>query len=109
PTWLAAGTPATSISRPSLLVAIANGRQYGNGAIIAPRARLDDGLLDIVHITNRSLVRAFAELPLVFMGLVHRVGGVTMERAEAVEVTSPHPIVYHLDGEPIAGTLGISA
>jgi diacylglycerol kinase (ATP) len=109
PDLLTVSTPATSISRPSLLVAIANGRQYGNGAIIAPRARLDDGLLDIVHIANRPLARAFAELPLVFMGLVHRAGGVTMERAEAVEVRSPHPIVYHLDGEPIAGTLGISA
>ena len=109
PETLTVSTPATSISKPALLLAIANGRQYGNGAVIAPRARLDDGLLDIVHIAGRSLVRAVAELPLVFMGLVDHVAGVTTERAESVEVKSPYPVVYHLDGEPIAGTLTISA
>jgi len=34
---------------------------------------------------------------------------VKVETAESVEITAPYPIVYHLDGEPIAGTLGISA
>jgi len=34
---------------------------------------------------------------------------VTMAKVESVHITSPHPLVYHLDGEPIAGTLGISA
>ncbi len=32
-----------AMRRRTLMVAIANGRQYGNGAIIAPRARRDDG------------------------------------------------------------------
>ena len=109
PYLLTVTTPASSISRLSLLVAIANGRQYGNGAVIAPHARLDDGRLDIITIASRSLVRASLELPFVFMGMIDRMGGVRMETAESVEITSPHPIVYHLDGEPIAGTLGISA
>jgi YegS/Rv2252/BmrU family lipid kinase len=109
PDLLTVTTSTSSVSKPSLLVAIANGRQYGNGAVIAPRAKLDDGRLDIVTIEARSLVRALLELPFVFLGMVDRVGGVRMEKAESVEITSPHPIVYHLDGEPIAGTLGISA
>jgi diacylglycerol kinase (ATP) len=109
PDQLTVTTPASSRTTSSLLVAIANGRQYGNGAIIAPRARLDDGRLDIVIIAGRSLIRACLELPLVFMGLVDRVGGVRTEAAESVQITSPHPVLYHLDGEPIAGTLGISA
>jgi diacylglycerol kinase family enzyme len=92
-----------------LLVAIANGRQYGNGAMIAPHARLDDGRLDVVTVTTRPLVRACLELPLVFMGKIDRLGGVTMATTESVQITSPHPVVYHLDGEPIAGTLGIAA
>lgn len=109
PDFLTVTTSAASVSKPSLLVAIANGRQYGNGALIAPRARLDDGRLDIITIDARSLFRAALELPFVFMGMVDRVGGVSMETTESVQITSPHPIVYHLDGEPIAGTLGISA
>jgi diacylglycerol kinase family enzyme len=31
----------------TIVVAVANGRQYGNGALIAPGARLDDGKLDV--------------------------------------------------------------
>jgi diacylglycerol kinase (ATP) len=109
PDFLTVTTSGASISKPSLLVAIANGRQYGNGTVIAPRARLDDGRLDVIIIDARSLVRASLELPFVFMGMVDRVGGVSMETVESVEITSPHPIVYHLDCEPNAGTLGISA
>lgn len=109
PEVLTVSTTAGSVCKPSLLVAIANGRQYGNGAIIAPRAKLDDGRLDIVTVGARSLVRATLELPFVFMGMVERVPGVRMQTAEAVDIASSHPIVYHLDGEPIAGTLAIAA
>ena len=109
PDRLTVTTPDASTSGSLLLVAIANGRQYGNGAMIAPHARLDDGRLDVVTITTRPLLRTCVELPLVFMGKVDRLHGVRMETAESVQITSPHPVLYHLDGEPIAGTLGISA
>ena len=109
PDVLTVTTPAGSLCQPSLLVAIANGRQYGNGALIAPDAKLDDGRFDIVTISARSLVRASLELPFVFLGMVDRVGGVRIQTAESVEITSPHPLVYHLDGEPIAGTVAVSA
>jgi len=109
PDQLTVTTAASSITKPVLLVAIANGRQYGNGAIIAPAARLDDGQLDVVIVAHRTTLRACLELPLVFMGRAGNIGGVTMESAESVEVTAPHPVLYHLDGEPIAGTLSIRA
>jgi len=109
PDKLTVTTPTASTSGSLLLVAIANGRQYGNGATIAPHALLDDGRLDLVIVTARPLVRACLELPLVFMGKINCVGGVTMAKTESVHITSPHPVVYHLDGEPIAGTLRIAA
>jgi YegS/Rv2252/BmrU family lipid kinase len=109
PDRLTVTTPASSVTMPVLLVAIANGRQYGNGAIIAPKARLDDGRLDIVIVGHRSALRAICEMPFVFMGRAQSVGGVTIEAAESVEITAAQPVVYHLDGEPIAGTLSIRA
>jgi YegS/Rv2252/BmrU family lipid kinase len=109
PDQLTVTTPSSSITKPVLLVAIANGRQYGNGAIIAPAARLDDGQLDVVIVDHRSAFRACLALPLVFMGRAGRVSGLTMESAESVEITAPHPVLYHLDGEPIAGTLSLRA
>ena len=38
----------------ALLVTFANSAQFGNGARIAPGARLDDGLLDMVIFEERS-------------------------------------------------------
>ena len=93
----------------SLLVAIANGRQYGNGAVIAPHAQLDDGLLDVVVVRGRSLLRACLELPFVFTGTIDRLAGVALHRTDSVQITSPSPLVYHVDGEPIAGTLSVTA
>ena len=109
PDELTVTTPSSTVTAPVLLVAIANGRQYGNGAIIAPNARLDDGRLDVVIITHRPALRALLEMPLVFMGRAASVRGVTMEAAESVRITSSYPVVYHLDGEPIAGASEVHA
>jgi len=109
PDQLTITTPTSSRTTTALLVAIANGRQYGNGAIVAPRARLDDGLLDVVIIKHRPTLVACLELPLVFAGQIERLGGVTTEATEVATISCPHPVVYHLDGEPIAGTLSFQA
>ena len=41
-----------------LIVSIANGPQYGSGAIIAPRARVDDGMLDVCILEKLPAWRA---------------------------------------------------
>ena len=43
-------TPDETFTMPAFLVAVANCREYGNGALIAPGARPDDGLLELVCI-----------------------------------------------------------
>jgi diacylglycerol kinase (ATP) len=91
----------------ALLIAIANARQYGNGALIAPEARLDDGRLDVVVIAHRSPLRALVQVPRVFMGQIARVPGVTIRRAKEVEITSARPVLYHVDGEPFIGGASI--
>jgi diacylglycerol kinase (ATP) len=101
------GTASTNTS--AMLVAIANGRQYGNGAIVAPDARLDDGRLDVIVIAERPALRALLQIPLVFLGRIRNVSGVTMQRTEAVTIESPYPLLYHLDGEPIVGMLSLRA
>jgi len=93
----------------ALLVALANGRQYGNGAIIAPRARLDDAALDVVVVEHRSLVATMMQVPRVFSGTVDRAPGVTMRRGSRIEITSAHPVIYHVDGEPFVGGAWVRA
>jgi YegS/Rv2252/BmrU family lipid kinase len=93
----------------ALLIAIANGRQYGNGALIAPRARLDDGKLAVVVVAHRSPLAILLQAPMLFAGRIGRVPGVTTTAVTEVEIASARPIVYHVDGEPFIGGVSVSA
>lgn len=87
---------------PALLVTVANAREFGNGALIAPGARLDDGLLDLVVVEERSRLRSLLALPRLFTGGIARASGVSTRRIERVVIEDDRPIPYHLDGEPKA-------
>jgi YegS/Rv2252/BmrU family lipid kinase len=87
----------------AMIVALANARQYGNGALIAPRARVDDGKLDVVVIDHRPVWKTLAHVPKLFNGRIDTIAGVTMRAAAAVEITSTRQAVYHVDGEPFLG------
>src|SRR4029077_746453 len=54
---------AGGFAGPAFLVAFVNGRQYGGAAVIAPGARLDDGLLDIVVIEDATAFEIMAAAP----------------------------------------------
>jgi YegS/Rv2252/BmrU family lipid kinase len=93
----------------ALLIALANGRQYGNGARIAPLARIDDGRLDVVIVEQRPPLTALLQAPMLFAGRVAALPGVTMTTATEVEITSARSVVYHVDGEPFAGGASLHA
>jgi YegS/Rv2252/BmrU family lipid kinase len=93
----------------ALIIALANGRQYGNGALIAPRARLDDGKLDVVVVGYRSPLAILLQSPMLFAGRVGDLPGVTMTTASAVEITSARRVLYHVDGEPFVGGASLAA
>ena len=93
----------------ALIIAIANARQYGNGAIIAPDARLDDGRLDLVVVEDRPAWQTLLQVPRLFTGRIARVPGVTITSAAEIEILSTRPVQYHVDGEPFRGGLAITA
>ena len=45
----------------ALLIAFANGREYGMGACISPGAELDDGLLEATIVEDRSVLARFVD------------------------------------------------
>jgi len=92
-----------------LLIAIANARQYGNGAIIAPDARLTDGRLDVVVVAQRPAWKTLLQVPRLFSGQLARVPDVAMRAAVDIHVTAAGPVVYHLDGEPHVGGARLQA
>jgi len=87
----------------TLLVTIANSGQFGNGARVAPSARVDDGLLDLVVFQESSRLAAIATIPRFFTGGFDRVRGVTVRRIERVTIAADRPIAFHVDGEPVEG------
>ena len=106
-------TDGTALRVRAMLIAIANARQYGNGAVIAPAARVDDGQLDVVIVAARSPLAALIQVPRLFTGRIARVRGVTSLPAVDIEVrsemTSGQPVSYHVDGEPYVGSASITA
>lgn len=87
----------------ALIVAIANSRQYGFQAHVAPTAVVDDGLLDLVVIEDRSVLGNLARLPALFVGGIHHLPGVMVSRVRHVTVRARAPMLFHVDGEATQG------
>ena len=88
-----------------MFVAFANSRQYGNDARIAPMARLDDGLLDLVVVEAQPLWSIMARIPDLFRGRLQPGRGLHMHTMTSASIGAERPIAYHADGEPgLAGT-----
>jgi len=83
----------------ALLIACANGREYGMGARIAPGARLDDGLLEAVVVEDRSILARFWHARYLATGAVERAPRVTIRPVTNVVIEAADRIVYHADGE----------
>jgi diacylglycerol kinase family enzyme len=93
----------------ALLVTFANSPQFGNGARIAPSARLDDGRLDMVVFEERSRFATVCALPRLFTGGVARVRGMTSRPIERARIESDAPMAFHVDGEPVQGGTTLEA
>ena len=90
-------------------MAIANSRQYGNGAIIAPLAQLDDGKLDLVVVNHRPAWQVLLHTRRLFSGAMAHVPGVSMTKARSISISADSPLLYHVDGEPFTGSRSITA
>lgn len=89
--------------RVALLVTVANSPQFGNGARIAPLAKLDDGRLDLVVFEEVSRFATICAVPRLFLGGVERVRGLTTQQIERARIESDAPMCFHVDGEPVEG------
>jgi diacylglycerol kinase (ATP) len=87
----------------AMLIALANGRQYGNRVHIAPGARLNDGLLELVVVEELSTLSIALRLPSLFRGTLAPGRGVSMRAVREMTVCAEAPIPYHVDGEPRLG------
>ena len=83
-------------------VAVANSGLYGGGMRLAPSALLDDGLLDVVIISDFPRLRFLAVLPTVFKGTHVRRSEFQVIPATRVRIAASRPFTLYADGDPIA-------
>jgi len=95
----------TVFEGPVSLVVAANGRHFGSGMRIAPEARLDDGVLDVVVVERVGRLKLLARLPSLYRGThlrypeVHFVRGARIEATPRGDGSAP----LDVDGEPLGG------
>jgi diacylglycerol kinase (ATP) len=82
-----------------LLVDINNGRRAGGGFHIAPEARADDGLFDVVIADALTPLQRLINLPKIEKGKHLKLPFINHFRTKEIVVLSDSPIQYHLDGE----------
>ena len=85
-----------------LNLAVANGRFFGGGMEIAPRAQLDDGLFEVVGVESPGVLSQLAQTPHIYRGTLLGREGITYARAAKVVVEpADHggPILLDVDGE----------
>ncbi len=95
-------TDGESFGEGSYLFAIcANAKVYGGGYISAPKAEVNDGLLDCVSIETISRLRVPSLLPVYKSGRHEGLDVCRMGRCKRFELKTDAPIPVSLDGEII--------
>ena len=83
----------------ALLIAFANGREYGSGARLSAAARLDDGLLDAVIVEDRWILSRFWHARHLASGTPARAPRVVTRHVRRAVIRAEGAMEYHADGE----------
>jgi YegS/Rv2252/BmrU family lipid kinase len=86
------------------LAAAANSGQFGGGMRIAPDARMDDGLLDVVVIGRSSKPRFLRNASKVFDGSHVNLDGIDVLRAAEVHLDADREFEVYADGDELGTT-----
>jgi diacylglycerol kinase (ATP) len=89
-------------------LALANGRYQGGGMLIAPRARMNDGRMDITVVERITLREAAPQLHLLYTGGVYGHPKAHHLRAARVRLDADGEVPLEIDGEAV-GTLPLEA
>jgi diacylglycerol kinase family enzyme len=97
------------IEAETILVAVALGTTYGSMFRLAPEARLDDGLFDVVWSEEISRAEVLRLIPAALGSTLPRHAKVHLARAREVEVELAEEVPAHIDGEILAPTRAFRA
>jgi len=87
------------IAAHALLIAFANGREYGNRIRLAPKARMDDGKIEALVVDERAPLRRLLAARHLALGTADRLPWLTHRSITSAVVETNGEMLYHVDGE----------
>ena len=101
-------TQGKQIKTEALFISIANSNQFGNNFTIAPKASLNDGLLDIVVMAKQNklsaLLQAFWQVGgynrLQKLEVINENASVLYFQTDEIKIDNPQLAPIHIDGDP---------
>jgi diacylglycerol kinase (ATP) len=99
PTEFVVSSTGRTIRDAGFFVAVGNAHRYGSGLKIAPRAVLDDGLLDVCFVGRMSKLKLLCCVPTVFWGGHLGIKEVEYFQAPSLRIESGRPLEVYADGE----------
>ncbi len=88
-----------TFERNAWLIAVANSQQYGNNLTVAPKAKLNDGLLDITILDRIPPEHLAITVPLAFTKVFDLSGHVEMMKASEIIIEGNLDKWVNIDGE----------
>jgi diacylglycerol kinase (ATP) len=87
-------------------ISIANGNQFGNNFTIAPKAQLNDGLLDIIIVQKMNKMQVLLSVfyQMKYGTVQHDIKdkeGILYFQASSIEIHNPMLAPLHVDGDPV--------
>jgi len=82
---------------------VCNGPREGGGFLVAPEAKIDDGIFHYAMITNVSRLMMLRIVPEVMKGTHGRFKQVKMGTCKKFSLTADRPLYIHADGEIFSG------
>ena len=85
----------------AFVIACCNAAQYGNNAYIAPRATMQDGLIDVTVMHPFSPIASPLLGARLFLRQLNNDNHVSIYRGKHVVIERRHDDVVHIDGDPV--------
>ena len=89
------------LTEKAFVIACCNAAQYGNNAYIAPRATMQDGLIDVTVMHPFNLIQSPIIGARLFLKQLNRDHHVSIYRGKRVVIERRHDDVVHIDGDPM--------
>jgi len=88
----------------AIMILVLNAQFYAGSFNVAPRARLDDGMLDVYVFKGSSALDTLGHIAKLMLGLHAKDPHAEFYHARQVDVRSGHPLPVQADGDPLGET-----